>query len=226
MNFLKRLPIRYKGELHNVKLINFSVDLDEVSRMVPQEIKIRKFEDRAIISMVNVRLENMRPIGLPVHASFDYQHVAFRLLIDDSHLNNGASKGIYFLKSFTNKPLMVLAGSLLSHYKLSRAEINDNYGFDLWQGDKFVRYGLNQREFRGTDQLKSDIAALDRAYAVDNGRLVQTLIQRQKWPIEWVNCVDFKTNFFESAKFLGAFQVNQMIDYTWLPPEVVETDLL
>lgn len=218
MSLLRRLPIRYKGELHNVKLINFSVDLEEVMDEVPEEIRIRRFDDKAIISMVNVQLKKMRPVGFPISTSFDYQHVAFRLLVDDSHLNKGKSKGIYFLKSFSNKPIIAFLGDLMSHYKLSKAEIHDHYGFDLWQDDRFIRYRLNQKDYKGSNELKSDIEAIDRAYAVDKGRLLQTLIQREKWPIQWVNCIGFETNFFDSAKFLGAFEVNDVIDYQWLPP--------
>ncbi len=217
MNFLKKLPIRYKGELHEVKLINFSVSLDEVLPLVPSGIKVREYGDRAIISMVNVKLKKMRPAGIPESFSFDYQHVAFRLLVDDAELNSGKAKGIYFLKSFTNNSFVVAAGNILSNYRLSKAQINDNYGFELEQGTKFLKYHLNEKAFKGTNELKSEIESIDRAYALDGDRLLKTVIQREKWPIDWVNCLGFETNFFKSAKLLGAFQVNETIDYEWLP---------
>ena len=54
MNLLKRIPIHYKGELHDVRLINFSVDLDEIKDNVPAKIKVRNFNNRAMISMLDV----------------------------------------------------------------------------------------------------------------------------------------------------------------------------
>jgi len=221
MTFLKKIPIKYSGELHDVKLINFSVDKEEVLPMVPKGIKVRDFQGKAVISMVNVKLKKMRPSWWPVQLSFNYQHVAFRLLIDDSGLNSGQSKGIYFIKSFADKPIVSWAGNLLSHYNLSHAEIHDVFGFDLWQEDKFMRYQLNEKPFEGPKELKSTIQSIDRAYAVNSSDLVCTEIQRDKWPIEWVNCIGFETNFFKSAELLGAFCVKEVIDYKWLPAKPV-----
>ncbi len=222
MSFLKRIPVIYSGELHKVKLINFSVDLDEVLPMVPQQIKVRNFDGKAIISMVNVNLKHMTIKAFPDLFSLDYQHVAFRLLVDDSEWSKGKAKGIYFLKSFTNKPFVVWSGNLLSHYKLSKAKIHDVHGFDLWQSDKYIRYHLSRKRCKSDEKLKTTIQCIDRAYAVDNDKLVCTRIQREKWPIEPVSCVGFETNFFDSAKLLGAFSVNEVIHYQWLPAQPLD----
>lgn len=222
MKLLKKLPIKYSGQLHDVKLINFSVAMEEVLPMVPKGIKVRDFDGRAIISMVNVRLKDMRLSWFSKRLSFDYQHVAFRLLVDDANLNDGKAKGIYFLKSFTNRPIIAWAGNLMSHYKLSTADIHDVFGFDLWQNDKFIRYHINEKPTEGPRDLKAAIQSIDRAYAMESKDLLCTVIQRKKWPIEWVNCIGFETNFFKSAELLGAFCVKEVIDYQWLPAELIK----
>lgn len=218
---LRQIPITYAGELHEVKLINFSVDMAEVTPHLPGGIKARDFGGRAIISMVNVKLKKMRPAGLPVNLSFGYQHVAFRLLIEDGHLNGGENKGIFFLRSFSDKPLLVWSGNLMTHYRLSNAQISDGETFRLQQGDHFLQYRLTDKVAEGDPALKSMIGAVDRAYAVDGKQLRKTQIQREAWPIQWVDCIEFETNFFESAKLLGAFEVKEVIDYQWLPPKAV-----
>lgn len=63
---LRRIPIHYKGELHDVRLINFTVDMDEIKGKVPSHIKPRDFKGRAMISMVDVKLKNMRPAIMPL----------------------------------------------------------------------------------------------------------------------------------------------------------------
>lgn len=217
MKLLKQIPITYKGELHEVKLINFSVDINEVLPWVPEGIQVRNFDGRAIISMVNVKLRHMRPAGLPKGLSFDYQHVAFRLLVEDSPLNEGENKGIFFLKSFANKPMMVWGGNLMTNYRLSNALITEGDVFDLRQGDRFVRYKLTDKIPLEDQGLKSMIGALDRAYAIEQGKLMKTQIQREAWPIEYVACDSFETNFFKTAQLLGAFEVKDVIHYHWLP---------
>ena len=73
MNLLKRLPIHYKGELHDVRLVNFSVPIEEVVELVPANINVRNFNGRAMISMVDVKLKNMRPVAFPF-IRFKYRH--------------------------------------------------------------------------------------------------------------------------------------------------------
>ena len=221
MDLLKKIPISYLGELHEIRLINFSVDKNELSGMVTNSIKVREFEnDRALISMVNVQLKKMHPSFLPKLISFQYQHVAFRLLVEDSMYNNGQNKGIFFLRSFSNKTLMVQGGKYLTDYRLEKAIIQDNGNdFSLRQGNKFVQYSIDGNvPAIKKNGLQETIGALDRAYSVLNDRIRVTQIQREKWPIEWVHCTTFKTNFFETARFEGAFKVNEMIPYKWLPP--------
>lgn len=119
MSILKRIPIQYRGELHDVRLINFSVALEEVAGNVPPGIRIRDFGGRALISIVDVKLKNMRPVAFPFFR-FQYRHMAFRLLVDDSEYNNGVAKGIYFYRSFTSNPLIVMGGGLFTDYNLGR----------------------------------------------------------------------------------------------------------
>lgn len=219
MNILKKIPISYLGELHQVKLINFSVEREEVEPYVPWKIKIRDIGGRAMISIVNVSLKNMHPTFLPESLHFDYRHIGFRLLIDDSQWNEGINKGIYFIRSFTDKAFIAQGGQLMTDYKLEKAEIicTDEL-LTLRKENQFLTYALDDQKSVVTNiDLYTTIGALDRAYSILDGQIRMTKIVREKWPIEWVNCYHFKTNFFETARFEGAFQVNETIYYQWEP---------
>ena len=222
MKLLKQIPIRYKGELHKIQLVNFSVEVEEVLNKVPSPIKVRNIDGRAMISMVNVQLKKMRPVYVPEWLHFNYQHIAFRLLIDDSHLNGGTAKGIYFYQSFTNQPHIVWGGSLMTDYRLSHANItNHTNGFELQQGNKYIRCEFGGEKPKEQPQLKSIIGAIDRAYAVRGKQVFKTQILREKWPLVEQSCTVFDTNFFKTARLEGVFIVPETIYYNWLPPELV-----
>jgi hypothetical protein len=217
MNLLKKIPISYLGELHGVQLINFSVDREEVEPYVPWKIKIRDIEGRALISMVNVRIQNMHPTFVPQSLHFAYRHIGFRLLIDDTQWNGGLHKGIFFIRSFTNNSLIAQGGQLITDYHLEKAEIvcTDEL-LALKKDTQFLTYALDKQKPSPVNKdLQQTIAAIDRAYSYYDGQIRMTKIMREKWPIEWVNCYHFKTNFFKTARFEGAFQVNQPIHYQW-----------
>lgn len=222
MNVLKKIPIHYKGELHDVRLINFSVSMDEVRDKVPPGIKVRDFNGRAMISMVDVKLKKMRPDFMPEILHFNYRHVAFRLLVEDSQYNNGLNKGIFFLRAFTDKPIIVAGGKLLTDYNLETGHITEmDNEVIISQGQQLVKYCLDNSKITANDELKVTIGALDRAYSVLDGIVRVTEIQREKWPIKPVNCTGFENTFFETARFEGAFRVFETIYYDWLPPKTI-----
>lgn len=225
MDLLKKIPVKYIGELHEVKLVNFSVDISEVEGAVPKGIRVRNFDGRAMISMVNVMLKNMHPSFIPEALSFSYRHVAFRLLVQDADLNEGKSKGIYFLRSFTDKPLIVLGGQWLTDYNLEQAKLTctDNM-LELKQGDRFLTYALDETVVpKKNDELRNLVGSIDRAYSVLDNELRMVQIMREKWPIEPVECYHFQTNFFKTARLEGAFRVNEVIHYQWLPPKNIRS---
>lgn len=215
--------MKFKGELHEVKLINFSVDIDEVLPFVPKSLKVLEDKGRAIISMVDVQLKRMKPTAFPF-MKFGYRHVAFRLLLDDEGLNDqGKPKGIYFLKSFSNRSVLNFFGNLISKYNLTNAKVEEYFdAVSLKQNENYVDYALDPYASpEGDDELYQKIHRIDRAYATEQNDIFVTRIARKHWPIEPVKCYHFATNFFKTAKFLGAFRVNDVINYTWNNPSKI-----
>ncbi len=224
MYTLKTLPISYEGDLHNVKLINFTVDPDEIRSQVPEQLPLRLFDGKAMISMVNVELKNMKPTFMPSFAHFNYRHVGFRLLIDDRQFTGAESKGIFFLRSFTDRSGIAVAGKHLTNYRLEKGNIAcTGLDFLMEKGDKYLRYRLkDQGDERQPNGLKDRIRKLDRAFAVDHTGVWMTRVLRISWPIEAVKCAEFETNFFESANYVGAFRIRDVIRYNWLSPRQIE----
>jgi len=224
MDILKQIPIHYAGELHDIRLVNFSIAQEEIEDKVPGGIKIRTFNGRALISMVDVKLKKMRPVFLPSFCHFNYRHVAFRLLTDDSAYNGGLNKGIYFYRSFTDNSLIVAGGGLLTDYHLEKAMIEDRDNRVMIKNERaYIRYHIDTvpEQQPGPLALYRNVSALDRAYSMLGNRLRVTQIQREKWPIQFVKCDEFETTFFKTAKLEGAFRVFETIYYQWLPPRTI-----
>lgn len=216
--------MKFKGELHNIKLINFSVKLEEVLPFVPKSLKVLQENGRAIISMVDVQLKEMKPAIFPF-VKFGYRHIAFRLLLDDSEVNNqNEPKGIFFLRSFSNRPLLNFFGNIIANYNLNNAKVEEFFdATSLKHEDNYVDYALDPYATnKESDTLYQKIHRIDRAYATSKDEVYVTKIMRKHWPIEPVKCYHFATNFFKSAKFLGAFKVNEVINYTWNDPVLVK----
>lgn len=221
-----QLPISFYGELHDVHLIQFSVQMDELKNHVPSELPVLEYEPgRALISLVNVDLRSMKPFSRHFPLSFGYRHIAFRLLIDDSGMYGNDSHGIYFLRSFTDHPLVKLGGPLVDFFHFTPAKFTHNRSytsFRIEQGEHSLSYGIHPgRIAENQQQLKEKIAGIDRAYNIMNGKPVMIHIAREQWPLVPVQTTEFSTVFFKSARLEGSFVVPQTIRYTWEKPKPV-----
>ena len=223
MSAIKSLPIAYTGVLHEVKIVAFSVPKEEVLPNIPQEIIPVIKNGRVLFSMVSVELKNMRANIFPV--SFGYHHVAIRMCVSDNLYNTSKqNQGVYFYKSYTNKPLLVAGGNLLTAYKLESAKFTKaDPVFDLESGSDFLRFAIDKNnQDKGSSDLFEKIQRLDRAYFVAKQNTYRTLITRSEWPIQWADCYAFETNLFKDVKVEGAFYIDHPIYYKWNKPALVK----
>src|SRR5687767_5754269 len=131
MSFLKKIPVKYSAELRNARLVNFSVPPAEVKSSLPAPLKPLLYNNRAIISLLDVEIVGLKPSFLLNSMSFNYRHISFRILVDNIFPAMGNEhQGIYNLSSYTNKPLIVQAGRMMTDHNFRRAHIHgDNKKF-------------------------------------------------------------------------------------------------
>jgi uncharacterized protein YqjF (DUF2071 family) len=228
MNPASRLPLAFQGELHDIYLVNFTVDpQDLLNRFgpLPKPFKPRLRNGRALISMVDVHLRNMRVQSKWLPFRFHYQHVAFRLLLEDgSWTDDHDRNGIFFLKSFTNRPLIATGGNWLTNFNFQTARI-DNYpgGMRLHDGSHFIAYNVDGPlpPNDPTAASTATVGRIDRAYAIEKDQIWETRILRERWPLQSMHCNHFSTDFFQDARLESVHKVAVPIAYTWLPPRLV-----
>ena len=219
---LKSLPISYNGILNDVKLIAFTVPKEEVLPGLPDGIEPVIENGRVMFSLVSVELTDMKASVLPI--PFNYHHVAIRMCVKDSeHNESGDNQGVYFWQSYTNKPLMVAGGKMLTAYNLDNADIKlAEPVFQLRSADHFISFAidLNAKKLGDQDLFKK-IQKLDRAYFSTGDHIYRTRITRSEWPIKWTDCYVFETNLFQDVKVEGAFYIDHPIHYKWNKPELI-----
>ena len=220
MNLLKNLPIGYTAHLKDIKLINFSVDQHEL-RGYLSKLPLVLINDKPVISLLNVTVSQLRPSFLLNTIGFTYRHIAFRLLIKDGDLHHdNVNRGIYYWKSFTNKSFIVQAGKLFTNFNFEKAHIDCcNENFILTKGNRFLRYSFDDESVENHNHLKETFMNIDRAYSLNHDKMKVTKVRRNDLPLEPLNCTRFETNFFNTAEFICAFQVKNILDYEWLPPQ-------
>ena len=169
--------------------------------------------------MVNVLLKSMRAKGLPFN--FTYRHVAYRLLVDDSAARE-PFKGIFFLRSYTDRPWIARIGSVLTNYRLQKANMTKSekeFHLTSQNGDTISYWSYPDVPALGDPELLTAVGRIDRAYSIIGNKPHVTRIQRDEWPLEWLSCGGLKLSLFPSAELMGGFQIKKPIQYTWLAPK-------
>ena len=213
---LRSIPIEFNGRLNKLEIIVFSVPEAELTDRIPNEIVPLLINGRVLFSVVSVRLDRMTAKGLPI--PFSYHHVAVRMCVKDKEYNDSQqNKGLYFYKSFSNKPLMTFGGNIFTNYNFEMAEIKAAGSvFEMNSKNTYLKFALDkQPREHGSPAIYKQIQQLDRAYYVESKKLYVTKITREAWPMRWADCYAFETNLFKDVKLEAAFYIHDTIQYRW-----------
>jgi uncharacterized protein YqjF (DUF2071 family) len=222
---LKDLPITLAGKLHDIEIVHFTVDMDEMKQHIPAPLKVRSVGGQSLVSLVNVTPHNMGPRLLPPIMRPTYQAFLFRTVLEDAEYNEEKKDlGLYFT-AVRSPNFMARAGlQLFTDIVVEACETTRTGNrVELKTGERFVRYEFDEQAPVTPDPEIEDIAnALDRAYTVnDEGVVRRVVIERYRWPLKQVHCKEFSTNFFRSARLRACYKVDEVIDYVWKPFEVL-----
>lgn len=70
MSLLRKLPITFQCDLEKVKVINFSVDQEELLPYIPEGTQVMDFDGQAVFSMADLQVKRMRPRHFPKACPF------------------------------------------------------------------------------------------------------------------------------------------------------------
>ena len=211
----KKIPANYLGELHNIHLVNFWVDVAEINSLVPHNEKIKSFSGRTLISVIDSKIEKLHPSFLAEPTNFSFQHVAFRLAI---------GRQIYFLRQFTDRPHLIFGGNIFTNHSIEKATINRiDTMMELKNENHYFNYAMDPQKKINYDKAQFEImCSMKQAYSFGDEKIKMAEAENRKWNFQPVHCYLMETNFFESAEFASAYSVDETITYKWIAPTVAE----
>ncbi len=112
-------PLPMRTTFRQCFLVNFAVRPDALARRLPAHLKPDIYEGRGYVSVVIAEMSKMRPAFFPEALGFTYNQVVYRAVV-----RCGAERGVTFLRSDADSPLMVAAGNALTFFRFNRADIS------------------------------------------------------------------------------------------------------
>lgn len=212
----------FTGELRNIHLFTFSIDLDEAQKHIPAPLQARNVRGRALVSMADIQMCRLRPLGCPAWSGLNYRHIVLRILIDDRRHSSGEQRGAWFFRSFVAQPWLAAMGNTCTEFNFCSAAISGGSGqLAVRHSGHTISCAWEYTPSACDASLLREVQTLDKAYSVRNGKVFCRSIERSSWQPVPATCRDFSCSWFESVQLEGLFVISCPVSYKWFAPKEV-----
>lgn len=124
LSFLKNHPFAIEAFFESSTVLTFAVPKAELQHLIPECLELDVFEDKwAFIAVAMVQTKHLRPKGFPEFLGNDFFLIGYRIFV--RYTNNAGKKlrGLYILKSETDKKKMEWLGNIFTRYSYTTTDI-------------------------------------------------------------------------------------------------------
>lgn len=124
LSFLKDHPFAVEAYFESSIVFTFAVPKEELQNHIPACLQLDTFEDQwAFIAVAMVQTKDLRPKGFPKFMGNDFFLIGYRVFVRYTNKAGKSLRGLYILKSETDKKKMEIFGNLFTHYNYTTTDI-------------------------------------------------------------------------------------------------------
>ena len=236
LSFLKNHPFAVEAFFESSLVLTFAVPKEEVRHRLPECLEPDTFGDRwAFVAVAMVQTKDLRPKGFPKFMGNDFFLIGYRVFVRFTNSSGKRLRGLYILKSETDKKKMEVFGNIFTHYNytttdISRQKENGQTKIHSNRSGFRVQVEDNGNEnmplpqdspFHNWNEARRFAGPLPFTFTV-NGKAREVLViegVREHWKPEPVKVLEYRFSFldhldFSELKLANAFIVRQ-VPYYW-----------
>ncbi len=235
-DLLKNHPFAVEAFFERSVVLTFSVPKARLEHLLPECLQLDTFKDHwAFVAMAMVQTKSLRPKGFPKIFGNDFFLTGYRVFVRKYTNTNGLRlRGLYILKSETNKKKIEFFWNIFTHYKYTTTDIKEK------EHDKEIVIESNASRFKIELDLADGVVPLPenspfadwkeaRRFAgplpftfTYNKETKEVLIiegVREHWQPNPIKVISYQLSFLEEmgladAVLANAFVINQ-VPYYW-----------
>jgi len=125
MNFLKNHPFAVETYFENSIVLSYAIAKEELYDLIPECLELDTYDEKwGFIALAMVKTKDLRPRGFPRFLGNDFFLIGYRIFVRYTNKRGKRLRGLYILKSETNKKKMSFFGNIFTHYKYTTTDIN------------------------------------------------------------------------------------------------------
>lgn len=234
LSFLKNHPFAVEAFFEDSLVLTYAVPKEELQNLIPPCLQLDTFEDRcAFIAVAIVKTKNLRPKGFPKFFGTDFILTGYRIFVRYTTSQGKRLRGLYILKSETDKKRMAFWGNIFTHYSYSTTDMEMQKSAESLQVSSInssldILVGMNNTEvplpvqspFNDWKEARRFAGPLPFTFTYNKEKNEMLIIEgvREGWtpkPVEVVKQeIGFVKNLGVNAVLANAFLIEN-IPYYW-----------
>jgi len=211
MGIVPKHPFPMETIFKTCFLVNFGMDPEVLSRLLPHPIKPDLHNDEAFISIVISNLHDTRPAFLPKGFGFNFSQIVYRAIV-----RCNGERGVHFLRSDADNRFMCLTGNMFSFFHFNYASIQqlrsgNQHSIKVrtkgGEADISACYDLEKTTnktprnsvFGNLDDAKEYFAELYVAFSTIPGHTTAVRIDRTNWDLGFVSDENAEYSFMNGS---------------------------
>jgi len=233
---LKNHPFAVETKFETSLVLTYALPKEQLQELIPECLELDTFQDKwAFVAVALVDTRSLRPKGFPEMLGNDFVLAGFRVFVRFTNEKGKRLRGLYILKSETNKAKMALFGNLFTHYNYTSTDIeftetenkihvlSEKSGLDISIEIKNENVELPKSSpFGNCNEARRYAGPLPFTFTYNKETKEVLIIEgvRQNWKPEPVTVLNEKVSFlkskieFENAILANAFIIKN-IPYHW-----------
>lgn len=152
------------GQIRRRILLNFRARPELIQPLLPPPFRPTTVDGWAIAGICLIRLEQIRPKGLPGALGLSSENAAHRIAVTWSEPNGQERDGVYIFRRDSNSPLNQLAGGRLVSGVHGRAK------FEVTEGSNSLQFSIRTQDGAGDLDLQ-----IERAIDLDHSSIFPSI---------------------------------------------------
>jgi len=240
-SFLKNHPFAVEAFFESSLVFTFAIPKEQIQHMVPECLELDTLNDKwAFIAVAMVQTKALRPKGFPKFFGNNFFLIGYRVFVRFTNQAGKNLRGLYIIKSETNKKKMEFFGNIFTHYNYTTTDINqksqngiteissNNSGFKVRienSADENISLPAGS-PFTDWKEARRFAGPLPFTFTYNPSNKEVLIIEgvRENWKPMPVKVIDHNFSFIDSLKLNGVKLANAFIirniPYYWKKGEI------
>lgn len=233
LSFLKNHPFAVEAFFESSIVLTFAVPKEELQKFIPDCLELDTHQDKyAFIAIAMVQTKDLRPKGFPAFMGNDFFLIGYRIFVRYTNKKGKRIRGLYIIKSETDKKKMEVMGNLFTHYNYTTTDVSTRIentiqtissiksNFKVTLNKSYEEISLPKNSpFIDWKEARRFAGPLPFTFTVSNKDILIIEGVRQNWTPKPIAVLDYNFKFLDSLHLkdivlANAFIINN-IPYYW-----------